>query len=81
MRLTLSHPYPGYPPGARRVEGSGVFLLHIDTRTGNVNTVEVQKSTGHRVLDIEAIKALRRWRFRPGIPYELIRLPVTFAGW
>jgi TonB family protein len=82
-RITISQPEPRYPAGARSagMKGEGVFSLHVRTSTGEVERVDVYRSTGHRALDIEAIRALRRWRFRPGIPYDHIRIPINFPGW
>jgi TonB family protein len=82
-RITISHPMPGYPAGARsgRMKGQGVFVMCVSPKTGEVEKVEVYRSTGFRALDIEAIRALRRWRFAPGLPYSRIRLPIDFAGW
>ena len=82
-RITISQPMPGYPAGARSagMKGEGVFVMSVNTRTGEVEKVDVYRSTGFRALDIEAIRALRRWRFRPGLSYPRIRLPINFAGW
>jgi TonB family protein len=62
------------------MKGEGIFLLYVSKSSGEVDKVEVSRSTGFRALDIEAIRALRRWRFRPGT-YERIRIPINFAGW
>src|SRR5439155_19392667 len=44
---------PPYPVEARRQgqTGSGVYILHIDSKTGDVTSVTIQKSTGHKLLD------------------------------
>ena len=65
--LTLYAPRPDYPRAARldRVAGRGIFRLHTQIRTGLVKSVEVDRSTGSRILDGSALKALRQWRFRP----------------
>ena len=74
---------PRYPAGARSagMKGEGIFVVTVNAKTGEVEKVEVYRSTGFHALDIEAIRALRRWRFRPGLPYGRIRLPINFAGW
>jgi len=81
-RVTISQTMPRYPAGARSagMKGEGIFLLHVRMSTGEVDRVEVYRSTGFRALDIEAIRALRQWRFRPGT-YDRIRIPIHFAGW
>lgn len=64
--LTLYAPRPDYPRAARlgRVAGKGIFRLHTVIRTGLVKSVEVDRSTGSRILDGSAVKALKQWRFR-----------------
>ena len=42
-------PVPKYGPGWP--VGSGLLVLHLDEKTGNVVSVEVVKSTGYKVLD------------------------------
>ena len=58
-------------------DGSGVFILHLDTRTGKVISVSVAKSTGYTVLDRSAVASLKKWRFRPGP--KAVKIPFTFA--
>jgi TonB family protein len=65
----LVAPRPDKLPEAARLHlsGSGVFVMNVDTPTGKVKSVEVQKSTGHSLLDRSAIETLKKWRFRPGV--------------
>jgi TonB family protein len=74
-------PKPEYPYAARAkgLFGSGVFLLHV-RRNGTVKSVDVLKSTGHRILDQAAIAAFRQWRFRTDAEYApLAKVPITFT--
>jgi TonB family protein len=70
---------PSYPYEARRarMHGSGIFRLYID-KDGVVTTVGVIKSTGHKLLDINAAYGLIHWRAHPGRARE-VDLPVTFS--
>ena len=73
-------PQPDYPYLARvnHIEGSGVFTVQIDPRTGLVTSVSVKKSTGWATLDKAAIDALRRWRFTtPTKPS--VEVPIRFT--
>lgn len=57
---------PRYPESARqqRIEGTTLLRAHV-TERGRVETVEVERSAGHRDLDRSAADAVRRWRFEP----------------
>ena len=63
----------------QRVKGAGVFILHIESKSGAVKSVEVQKSTGAAFLDQIAIEALQKWRARPGTN-PTVRIPMSFTG-
>jgi TonB family protein len=71
---------PDYPreARARRETGGGVFILHIDSNTGAVASITVQKSTGYRLLDAAALTSCIHWRFKPHTITE-VRLPMTFS--
>ncbi|MCA8970344.1 MAG: energy transducer TonB [Planctomycetes bacterium] len=58
---------PLYPARARRLgqEGSAVFSIVVD-KNGLVDQLALQTSSGHRLLDLAAERALRRWRFDRG---------------
>lgn len=80
----LDNPPPEYPLSAieRRVEGTVLLRVHVG-RDGSVARVEIARSSGHRVLDAEAVRAVRHWRFVPatrtGKPIATtVRLPVRF---
>jgi TonB family protein len=75
-------PPPGYPtlPDGRRPKGKGVFVLHMDQKTGLVRTVSIQKSTGSPLLDREAVATFKRWKFFPGKVRSTITIPISFDG-
>lgn len=57
---------PGYPAAAARIRAAGTVGLMIRvTAAGLVGDVLVAKSSGYPVLDEEAMRAVRRWRFKP----------------
>jgi periplasmic protein TonB len=78
--VAIYAPAPEYPALAngKRPEGSGIFVLHINAKTGVVKSVSVTKTTGSPILDKAAIDAVRRWKFRPGSP--LVRIPMTLTA-
>jgi TonB family protein len=65
----IEAPKPEYPDEARRrhQHGTGVFLLRTNIQSGRVTEVVVAQSTLHVLLDDAAVKALRQWRFKPGV--------------
>ena len=71
---------PEYPAEAQaqRLTGSGVFVLHVDCRSGLVRSVEVQTSTGHKILDDASITVFRNLRFKPD-GASRVKIPVTFT--
>ena len=77
-RMFVSRTPPHYPADLRRrrVTGSGIFRLYVDEQ-GKVTAIGVMESTGNKRLDAEALKALVRWRAKPGEKREIDQ-PVTF---
>ena len=69
--------YP-YADRAQRHQGTGLFRLTLDQKTGGVIQVTVEKSTRYKTLDDSAIAALRRWRFRPG-KWKIVDVPINFV--
>ena len=71
---------PEYPAEAQaqRLTGSGVFILHVDSKTGLVRFVEVQQSTGYKILDDASIATFRALRFKPN-GVKRVTIPVTFT--
>ena len=81
---TVFSPPPGYPYEARKkeLEGSGVFILHIDPATGAVSSVTVEKSTGVPMLDRAAKDGLGKWKFKLPLNFKgnKIRCPITYIS-
>jgi TonB family protein len=73
-------PRPDYPLEARRqhLTGSAILILHIDKPSGTVTSIDVAKSTGHKILDDAATGAFLRWRFKPGL-YTKIKVPIRYT--
>ena len=76
----VSAPRPDYPLEARQrhLTGSGILILHIDKPSGMVTSIDVAKSTGHKILDDAATRAFLRWRFKPGL-YTKIKVPIRYT--
>lgn len=64
----LSNPRPHYPRIARSRGQEGRVLIRVSVRgDGRVGSAKVAKSSGHGVLDRAALKAVKRWRFKPAL--------------
>ena len=79
-RLAIFTPAPHYPDEARasHMTGSGLVRVEVDAKTGYVTSARILKSTGHQILDNEAIKAFLAWRFKPRT-VSAVRIPVRFT--
>jgi TonB family protein len=71
---------PDYPSESRtrHIEGTGLFHITLDVKTGSVTNVAVLRSTGSSGLDASAVRAIRQWRWRPE-RWKQINVPVTFT--
>ncbi len=78
------NPKPGYPRLARSRGHEGRVLIQVSVLgNGRVGSARVAGSSGHASLDRAALRAVKRWRFRPalrnGKPVTAtIRVPVVF---
>lgn len=62
----LNNPAPVYPVFAKRAREQGVVMLRVRVdAAGNVEGIELHKSSGSQRLDDAALAAVRRWRFVP----------------
>lgn len=62
----LNNPAPAYPVFAKRAREQGVVTLRVRVdASGNVESVELQHSSGSERLDRAALAAVRQWRFVP----------------
>jgi TonB family protein len=70
---------PTYPFADRQRyhQGSGLFRITIDSKTGAAAHVTVLRSTGYASLDNSAMVALARWRWKPGT-WKQVDMPITF---
>jgi protein TonB len=64
---SYANPKPAYPELARRrgQEGLVRLLAQVDEQ-GGLAELLVEKSSGFPLLDEAALKAVRKWRFKPG---------------
>ncbi|ANE55532.1 energy transducer TonB [Methylomonas sp. DH-1] len=62
----LNNPKPEYPLVARQRHWQGTVLLRVYVGAdGKAQQVNIQRSSGHDVLDESALDAVREWRFVP----------------
>ena len=67
LAYAVFSPQPDYPHVAwvNGWQGTGVFVMRIQIKSGRVKEVSVSRTTGHKDLDAAAIAALKQWRFKP----------------
>jgi len=81
--LTGNQP-PRYPAEAirQRLEGTVLLRVHLGV-SGDVERVEIVRSSGHAILDRSAVKAVNKWHVRPAkqgdVPLATVEiLPIRF---
>jgi protein TonB len=82
--LYADNPPPVYPREALRRRWGGEVRLRVTVAVdGHVAALNLERSSGHRVLDRAARRAVRNWRFEPArrggqpVPGEVL-VPVRF---
>ena len=80
----LHNPKPDYPSVAKIRSWEGTARLRVKVSTkGTSDSVEVEQTSGHEVLDEAAIEAVKQWQFVPAkrgdtaIPSSVI-VPIVF---
>lgn len=74
-----------YPVRARQKQLEGDVMLRVLVgETGDPLKVEVETSSGHRVLDMAALKGVKKWKFNPGFkngqPIQgWVLVPINFS--
>ena len=78
------NPKPKYPRAARRFRREGTVVVLVEVlASGRVGEVAIEESSGHKLLDDAAVKAVRRWRFEPAMKGSVpvrarVKVPVEF---
>jgi TonB family protein len=76
-RVKSSAPEYPYSERLHRHEGQGIVRLTLDLKTGLVTKAAMVKSTGFSALDQSAVRAFKRWTWKPG-RWKEIYIPVNF---
>ncbi|NBV41726.1 energy transducer TonB [bacterium] len=80
----MDNPPPLYPESARRRGQQGTVLLSVDiTSDGRPAQIRVKKTSGFPLLDEAALKAVRKWKFKPATSAlapiaSTVEVPVRF---
>ena len=84
MPLYRKNPPPIYPRTARRRGLQGKVVLEVFVyKNGTVRDLRVLTSSGYKILDKAAVKAVKNWLFEPAMKGEhqvsmWVKLPVQF---
>ena len=64
--------HPIYPRTAKKCGWEGTVLVRVTVETnGRASKAAVSRSSGHKVLDDAAVKAVKRWSFRPARDWNI----------
>jgi protein TonB len=80
-----SNPKPEYPVIAKSRDWQGKVLLRVQvSAAGLTDSVKVEKSSGHEMLDECALEAVKQWRFIPAKRGETavassVIVPISFS--
>ena len=80
----LNNPAPRYPFEARQKGWDGTVTLKVRVdKDGKPLNIDIQQSSGHKVLDEAALKTVKTWNFRPAhfgnmTIESLVIVPVRF---
>ena len=80
----LNNPRPAYPLLAIRQGAQGQVLLLVEVLPdGRAGRIELEKLSGHAMLDAAAMNAVRAWRFTPArkdglLTTQTVRIPIHF---
>jgi len=80
----FQNPPPAYPELAKQMRQEGLVMLAVDVdREGIPVNVEIEKSSGYKMLDQASLKAVSHWKFQPGRTGNLsveskVKVPVRF---
>lgn len=75
---------PVYPRIARESGWEGTVLVRVTVQPdGSPESVKIQKSSGHSILDTAALEAVKKWKFSPAkdgnIPIRsVLEIPINF---
>ncbi len=75
---------PSYPRMARRRNLEGVVLIEVLVdEAGNSQEIKIIESSGHEILDKAALRAVKKWEFKPMVrdgiaTLSKVRVPVAF---
>ncbi len=60
------NPKPDYPMAAQRAGSEGRVLVRVVvSETGAASSLSIEKSSGYRILDLAAERAVMKWKFIP----------------
>jgi TonB family protein len=75
--ITTTMPNRPRDKQGRYLTGSGVALAQVNPKTGDLISIRMLESTGHKELDEFAIRQLRAWKFKRGTPSS-VKVPISF---
>ena len=77
MAITALLPEYTYEMKRRRLTGTGVCVVTVDSATGTVTNATMFQSTGNPLLDKLTTQTFKSWRFKPGTVAQ-VRVPISY---
>ncbi len=79
-KMWMFAPFPSYPIEARQYRAQGTaFIIVTIGQNGNTENVRLVRSSGSKLLDDAALRAVALWRAHKEYAGQKVGLPITFT--
>jgi TonB family protein len=79
-KMWMFAPFPSYPIEARQYRAQGTaFIIVTIGQNGNTENIRLVRSSGSKLLDDAALRAVALWRAHKEYAGQKVGLPITFT--
>ena len=80
LKMWMFAPFPSYPLEARQSHEQGTAVIAFTIgKTGNTENIQLMKSSGFRILDEAALRAIALWRAHQQYAGGKVMIPINFT--